>query len=32
MTAGFIVAAPRSGAGKTTVALGLMRSFTRRGV
>ena len=32
MTAGFIVAAPRSGAGKTTVALGLMRAFTRRGV
>lgn len=32
MTAGVVVAAPRSGAGKTTVALGLMRAFTRRGV
>ncbi len=32
MTAGFVVAAPRSGAGKTTVALGLMRAFTRRGL
>ena len=32
MTAGLVVAAPRSGAGKTTVALGLMRAFTRRGV
>jgi cobyrinic acid a,c-diamide synthase len=32
MTAGFVVAAPRSGAGKTTVALGLMRAFARRGL
>jgi len=32
MTAGFVVAAPRSGAGKTTAALGLMRAFARRGV
>lgn len=29
---GLVVAAPRSGAGKTTVALGLMRAFARRGV
>ena len=29
---GLIVAAPRSGAGKTTVALGLMRAFRRRGL
>lgn len=29
---GLIIAAPRSGAGKTTVALGLMRAFTRSGV
>jgi cobyrinic acid a,c-diamide synthase len=29
---GFVVAAPRSGAGKTTVALGLMRAFARRGL
>ncbi|MFO1159249.1 MAG: cobyrinate a,c-diamide synthase [Reyranellaceae bacterium] len=29
---GLIVAAPRSGAGKTTVALGLMRAFARRGL
>ena len=29
---GFIVAAPRSGAGKTTVTLGLMRALTRRGI
>ena len=29
---GLIVAAPRSGAGKTTVTLGLMRAFARRGV
>lgn len=28
---GFVVAAPRSGAGKTTVALGLMRAYARRG-
>lgn len=32
MTAGFVIAAPRSGAGKTTVALGLMRAFARRGL
>ncbi len=32
MTRGLVVAAPRSGAGKTTVALGLMRAFTRRGL
>lgn len=29
---GLIVAAPRSGAGKTTVALGLMRALRRRGL
>lgn len=29
---GVVVAAPRSGAGKTTVALGLMRAYARRGV
>jgi cobyrinic acid a,c-diamide synthase len=29
---GLIVAAPRSGAGKTTVALGLMRALTARGM
>lgn len=29
---GLVVAAPRSGAGKTTVALGLMRAFRRRGL
>src|SRR5262245_63821691 len=29
---GLIVAAPRSGAGKTTVALGIMRALARRGV
>jgi cobyrinic acid a,c-diamide synthase len=28
---GLIIAAPRSGAGKTTLALGLMRAFRRRG-
>jgi cobyrinic acid a,c-diamide synthase len=27
-----MIAAPRSGSGKTTVALGLLRAFTRRGV
>jgi cobyrinic acid a,c-diamide synthase len=32
MTPGLIVAAPRSGAGKTTVTLGLMRALGRRGV
>ena len=31
-TAGVIVAAPRSGAGKTTIALGLMRALKRRGL
>ncbi len=31
-TAGFIVAAPSSGAGKTTVTLGLMGALTRRGL
>ena len=30
--AGFIVAAPRSGAGKTTIALGLMSALKRRGL
>ncbi len=29
---GLIVAAPRSGAGKTTVALGLMRAYSNRGI
>ena len=29
---GLIIAAPRSGAGKTTVALGLLRALTRRGI
>ena len=29
---GLIIAAPRSGAGKTTVALGIMRALSRRGV
>jgi cobyrinic acid a,c-diamide synthase len=32
MTRGFVVAAPHSGAGKTTVTLGLMRAFARRGL
>jgi cobyrinic acid a,c-diamide synthase len=32
MTSGFIVAAPRSGAGKTTVTIGLMRALSRRGL
>ena len=32
MTRGVVIAAVRSGAGKTTVALGLMRAFARRGV
>jgi cobyrinic acid a,c-diamide synthase len=32
MSPGFIVAAPRSGAGKTTVTLGLIAAFRRRGV
>ncbi|MCW2282511.1 cobyrinic acid a,c-diamide synthase [Rhodoblastus acidophilus] len=29
---GFVIAAPRSGGGKTTVALGLMRAFRQRGL
>ena len=29
---GFIVGAPRSGSGKTTITLGLLRAFARRGV
>src|SRR5271165_3329636 len=29
---GFIIAAPRSGSGKTTVTLGLLRALTRRGL
>lgn len=29
---GLVIAAPRSGAGKTTVALGLMRAFSRTGI
>ncbi|MBM3647833.1 MAG: cobyrinate a,c-diamide synthase [Alphaproteobacteria bacterium] len=32
MTAGLIVAAPHSGAGKTTVTIGLMRALRRRGL
>ncbi len=32
MSAGFIIAAPRSGSGKTVVTLGLMRAFRRRGL
>ena len=32
MTRGVVIAAARSGAGKTTVALGLMRAFARRGI
>jgi cobyrinic acid a,c-diamide synthase len=32
MTRGVVIAAVRSGAGKTTVSLGLMRAFARRGV
>lgn len=31
-TPGLLVAAPRSGAGKTTIALGLMRAFARGGL
>ena len=31
-TPGLIVAAPRSGAGKTTLTLGLLRAFARRGL
>ncbi|MEE9358935.1 MAG: cobyrinic acid a,c-diamide synthase, partial [Hyphomicrobium sp.] len=29
---GLIIAAPRSGAGKTTIALGLMRALRRQGL
>jgi len=32
MTRGLVIAAPRSGAGKTTVALGLLAALRRRGV
>src|ERR1700728_4571847 len=32
MTLGLMIAAPRSGSGKTTVMLGLLRAFKRRGV
>ncbi|CAN5852463.1 cobyrinate a,c-diamide synthase [soil metagenome] len=32
MTPGLVIAAPRSGAGKTTVTVGLMRAFVRRGL
>jgi cobyrinic acid a,c-diamide synthase len=32
MTRGIVIAAARSGAGKTTVALGLMRALARRGI
>src|SRR5438552_7558800 len=32
MTLGVMIAAPRSGSGKTTVTLGLLRTFRRRGV
>src|SRR5271166_7183282 len=32
MTRGLMIAAPRSGSGKTTAALGLLRAFKRRGV
>ena len=32
MTRGLMIAAPRSGSGKTTVTLGLLRAFKRRGV
>jgi cobyrinic acid a,c-diamide synthase len=32
MTRGLMIAAPRSGSGKTTVTLGLLRGFKRRGV
>jgi cobyrinic acid a,c-diamide synthase len=32
MTRGVVISAVRSGAGKTTVALGLMRAFARRGL
>ncbi len=32
MTSGFMIAAPRSGSGKTTVTLGLLRAVARRGL
>src|ERR1700678_2911693 len=32
MTLGLMIAAPRSGSGKTTATLGLLRAFKRRGV
>jgi cobyrinic acid a,c-diamide synthase len=32
MTRGLMIAAPRSGSGKTTVTLGLLRAFRRRGI
>ena len=32
MTCGLMIAAPRSGSGKTTATLGLLRAFKRRGV
>src|SRR5262249_12556443 len=32
MTAGLVIAAPHSGAGKTTVTIGLMRALSRRGL
>ena len=32
MTRGLMIAAPRSGSGKTTATLGLLRAFKRRGV
>src|ERR1700719_313089 len=32
MTRGLMIAAPRSGSGKTTATLGLLRAFRRRGV
>ena len=32
MAPGFVIAAPRSGAGKTTVSLGLMRALSRKGL
>ena len=32
MTRGLMIAAPRSGSGKTTAMLGLSRAFRRRGV
>jgi cobyrinic acid a,c-diamide synthase len=32
MTPGIVVAAPRSGSGKTVITLGLLRALARRGV